>query len=135
MKIPTMYWLLKLHKLLYKYIFISSSSNCSTITLSIFVTKLKKIVEFNYIWNIKNSLEVLDKLHARLFNVLIFQLNTLPHNLIKKNYLIKWSFLIHKDVCDMAYTVITHTARKARYSPNKLTKPLNRFVRKGYTCS
>ena len=31
------------------------------------------------------------------------------------------------------YGNILHIARKARYSPNKLTKPLNRLIPKGYS--
>ena len=114
--VPTMYWLPKLHKNPYKFRFISSSSNCSTTKLSILLTSAlttikslvinfcNKVYEnsgINYFWSVKNSLEVLDKLHAYVGPFESFQsfdfstlYTTLPHNLIKMkfNYLIKWAF-------------------------------------------
>ena len=116
LKVPTMYWLPKLHKKPFKFRFISASSKCSTTNLSVLLTTslttIKELVinfcnkayennGINYFWSVKNSLEVLDKIHA--FNGPYNSVDsydfstlytTLPHNLIKKKflYLIKWSF-------------------------------------------
>ena len=116
MTVPTMYWLPKLHKTPYKSRFISSSSNCSTTKVSEILTKTltaiknlvinfcNKVYEnsgINYFWSVKNSLEVLDKLHAHtgpLESINSFDFSTLyttlPHDLIKKKltYLIQWAF-------------------------------------------
>ena len=116
MKVPTMYWLPKLHKTPYKYRFISSSSHCSTTKLSILLTStlgtIKNLIincsnkafensGINYFWSVKNSLEVLDKLHAYIGDFESVQsfdfstlYTTLPHILIKKKFthLIKWAF-------------------------------------------
>ena len=124
MKVPTMYWLPKLHKTPYKYRFISSSSHCSTTKLShCSTTKLSILLTstlgtiknliincsnkafensgINSFWSVKNSLEVLDKLHAYIGDFESVQsfdfftvYTTLPHNLIKKKitHLIKWAF-------------------------------------------
>ena len=71
-KLPTMYWLPKLHKRPYKARFIANSSSCTTTEL------------------IKNSGEVLSKLKCRGFRAtslstydLSTLYTTLPHNLIK----------------------------------------------------
>ena len=116
MKVPTMYWLLKLHNTPYTYRFISSSSHCSTTKFSILLTStlgtIKNLIincsnkafensGINYFWSVKNSLEVLDKLHAYIGgfeSVQSFDFSTLyttlPHILIKKQFthLIKWVF-------------------------------------------
>ena len=116
LKVPTMYWLPKLHKKPFKFRFISASSKCTTTKISVLLTsalsKFKEIIVnycikayehtgVNYFWSIKNSLEVLDKLHAFEkpfetvdsydFSTLY---TTLPHNLIKQkfSYLIEWCF-------------------------------------------
>ena len=114
--LPTMYWVPKLHKTPYKHRFISASSNCSTTNLSVHLTSaltcIKELVikycdktyqncGVKYFWSIKNSIEVLDKLHAiqkPVSSVDSFDFSTLyttlPHNLIKLQLgqLIKWSF-------------------------------------------
>ena len=79
LKVPTMYWLPKLHKKTFKIRFISASSKCSTTNLSVLLTTslttIKELVinfcnkayennGINYFWSVKNSLEVLDKIHA-----------------------------------------------------------------------
>ena len=81
-KVPTMYWLPKLHKKPFKFRFISASSKCTTTKISVLLTcalsKFKEIIVnycfkayehtgvngVNYFWSVKNSLEVLDKLQA-----------------------------------------------------------------------
>lgn len=117
-----MYWLPKLHKKPYKFRFISASSKCSTTRISVLLTSAlttikELIINFcnkayvnsgiNYFWSIKNSLEVLDKLHSfegQFVTVDSYDFSTLyttlPHNLIKQkfSYLIKWSF--DKSGCD-----------------------------------
>jgi len=104
-KLPTMYWIPKLHKNPYKARFIASSSSCTTTELSILLTscltKIKEHVQFycdktyensgkNLFWSIKNSTEVLDKLQIN--NFLASSINTydfstlyttLPHDMIK----------------------------------------------------
>lgn len=116
LKMPTMYWLPKLHKKPFKFRFISASSKCTTTKISVLLTsalsKLKELITnycnkafehngVNYFWSVKNSLEVLDKLHA--FDKPVETLNsydfstlytTLPHYLIKQKFsdLIKWFF-------------------------------------------
>ena len=79
MKIPTMYWLPKLHKNPFKFRFISASSKCSTTRISILLTSalttIKNLVinfsnkcyeysGINYFWSVKNSVEVLDKIQS-----------------------------------------------------------------------
>ena len=115
-KVPTMYWLPKLHKKPFKFRFISASSKCTTTKISVLLTSalttIKELIikycnkayehdGVNYFWSVKNSLEVLDKLHAfdKPFNTVDSYdfstlYTTLPHNLIKQKFsnLIKWSF-------------------------------------------
>ena len=104
-KVPTLYWLPKLHKKPYKARFIANSSSCTTTELSKLLTSCltavkKHVIKYcekvyersakNLFWSIKNSGEILDKLKARDFNATSLStydfstLNTtLPHNLIK----------------------------------------------------
>ena len=101
-KVPTLYWLTKLHK---KTRFIANSSSCTTKELSKLLTScltavknmlssiLKRYMRDpfkNLFWSIKNSGEILDKLKARDFNATSSSnydfstlYTTLPHNLIK----------------------------------------------------
>ena len=75
-KLPTMYWIPKLHKKPYKARFIANSSSCTTTKLSILLTscltKIKDHVKsycdkaypnsgIHLFWSIKNSNEVLNK--------------------------------------------------------------------------
>ena len=120
-----MYWLPKLHKKPFKFRFISASSKCTTTKISVLLTtalsKFKELIinycnkayehsGVNYFWSVKNSLEVLDKLHA--FDKPVQTVDsydfstlytTLPHDLIKQkfSYLIKWCFekSDHKYIC------------------------------------
>ena len=111
-RLPTMYWLPKLHKRPYKALFIANSSSCTTNELSKLLisclTAVKnhviryceKIYERsgkNLFWSIKNSGEVLNKLKSKGFratslSTYVFStlFTTLPHNLIKEN-LIKFN--------------------------------------------
>ena len=104
-KVPTLYWLPKLHKKPYKAIFIANSSSCTTTELSKLFTSCltavkKHVIKYcekvyersgkNLFWSIKNSGEILDKLKARDFNATSLSTydfstlyTTLPHNLIK----------------------------------------------------
>ena len=106
-KLPTMYWLPKLHKRPYiKARFIASSSSCTTAELSKLLTSCFTAVKTlviryygtvykrsrkNMFWSIKKSGKVLSKLKSRGFRVTslstydFFTLyTTLPHNLIKE---------------------------------------------------
>ena len=103
-KLPTMYWIPKLHKSPYKARFIANSTSCTTTNVSVLLTscltKIKEHVErycdktfqnsgINLFWSIKNSTEILDKLKSKRnlastistydFSTLY---TTLPHNLI-----------------------------------------------------
>ena len=81
-RLPTMYWLPKLHKRPYKARFIANSSSCTTTELSKLLTSCltavknhvirycEKVYERsgkNLFWSIKNSGEVLNKLKSRGF--------------------------------------------------------------------
>ena len=107
-RLPTMYWLPKLHKRPYKARFIANSSSCTTTELFRFLTSChtavknhiirycEKVYERsgkNLLWSIKNSGEVLNKLKSRglrptsLSTCDFFTLyTTLPHNLIKEKH-------------------------------------------------
>ena len=104
-KLPTMYWIPKLHKTPYKARFIANSSVCTTTHLSKLLTScLTKIKDhfisycdktydnsgINCFWSIKNSGEVLRKFenkHFKASSISTYDFSTLyttlPHNLIK----------------------------------------------------
>ena len=104
-KVPTLYWLPKLHKKPYKTRFIANSSSCTTTELSKLLTScltavIKHVIKYcekvyersgkNLFWFFKNSGEILDKFKARDFNATSLSTydfstlyTTLPHNLIK----------------------------------------------------
>ena len=104
-KVPTLYWLPKLHKKPYKARFIANSSSCTPTELSKLLTLglsavkkhvfkyCEKVYERsgkNLFWSIKILGEILDKLIARDFNATSLSTydfstlyTTLPHNLIK----------------------------------------------------
>ena len=115
-KLPTMYWLPKLHKRPYKARFIANSSSCTTTELSKLLTSCLTAIKShvirycetgyetstkNWFWSIKNSGEVLSKLKCRGFRATSLSTydfstlyTTLPHNLIKEKHLdlIEWTF-------------------------------------------
>ena len=104
-RLPTFYWLPKLHKKPYKARFIANSSSCTTTELSKLLTSClttiknhvikycEKVYERsgkNPFWSIKNSSEVLNKLKSRGFRASSLSTydfstlyTTLPHYLIK----------------------------------------------------
>ena len=104
-RLPTFYWLPKLHKKPYKARFIANSSSCTTTELSKLLTSClttiknhvikycEKVYERsgkNLFWSIKNTCEVLNKLKSRGFRASSLSTydfstlyTTLPHNLIK----------------------------------------------------
>ncbi|MCU7801043.1 MAG: hypothetical protein KZQ70_13125, partial [gamma proteobacterium symbiont of Lucinoma myriamae] len=108
-RLPTLYWLPKLHKNPYKARFIANSSSCTTTELSKLLTSCltaikKHVVKYcdkvyersgkNLFWSIKNSGEVLDKLKSRYFRAFSVSTydfstlyTTLPHKLIKEKLL------------------------------------------------
>ena len=107
-RLPSMYWLPKLHKRPYKARFIANSSSCTTTELSKLLTssltaikaKVIKYYETVYersgkykFWHIKNYGEVLSKLKDIGYQVtslstydFVTLYTTLPHNLIKENF-------------------------------------------------
>ena len=115
-KLPTMYWLPKLHKRPYKARFIANSSSCTTTEFSKLLTSCLTAIKShvirycetvyetsnkNWFWSIKNSGEVLSKLKCRGFRATSLSTydfstlyTTLPHNLIKEKLLdlIEWTF-------------------------------------------
>ena len=81
-KLPTLYWLPKLHKQPYKSRFIANSSACTTSELSILLTSCltaskNHVIKYcttvyerngkNLFWSIINSGEILNKLKSRGF--------------------------------------------------------------------
>ena len=104
-KLPTFYWLPKLHKRPYKARFIANSSSCTTTSLSKvlnssltaiknhWIKYCEKTYEregINYFWPIKNSTEILNKLKTKGFQASTISTydfstlyTTLPHNLIR----------------------------------------------------
>ena len=115
-KLPTLYWLPKLHKRPYKSRFIANSSACTTTELSILLTSCLTAIKIhvikycttvyerngkNLFWSIKNSGEILNKLKSRGFlasGLSTYNFSTLyttlPYNLIKEKLteLIEQSF-------------------------------------------
>ena len=65
-KLPTLYWLPKLHKRPYKSRFIANYSACTTTELSILLTSCLTAIK-KLFWSIKNSGEILNKLQSRVF--------------------------------------------------------------------
>ena len=104
-KLPTLYWLPKLHKRPYKSCFIANSSARTTTELSILLTSCltaikNHVIKYcttvyerngkHLIWSIKNSGEIHNKLKSRGFlasGLSTYDFSTLyttlPHNLIK----------------------------------------------------
>ena len=104
-RIPTLYWLPKLHKRPYKARFIANSSYCTTTVLSKLLTSCLTAVKkrwiryydtvyerdgINYFWSIKNSNDVLYKFKSKNFQASKLSkydfstlCTTLPHHLIK----------------------------------------------------
>ena len=105
-KLPTLYWLPKLHKRPYKSRFIANSSACTTTELSILLTSCltankNHVIKYcttvyerngkKIFWSIKNSGKILNKLKSRGFltsGLSTYDFSTLwttlPHNLIKE---------------------------------------------------
>ena len=117
-KVPTLYWLPKLHKKSYKARFIANSNSCTTTELSKLLTSClaavkKHVIKYcekvyersgkNLFWSIKNSGEILDKLKARDFNatsLYTYVFSTLYTTLVKyftdrsKAVLLLWIFYV-----------------------------------------
>ena len=105
-KLPTLYWLPKLHKRPFKSRYMASSSACTTIEMSILLTSCLTAIKNHEIkycttiyerngkkifWTIKNSGEILNRLKSRGFlasGLSTYDFSTLyttlPHNLIKE---------------------------------------------------
>ena len=104
-RLPTLYWLPKLHKRPYKARFIANSSSFMTTVLSKLLTSCLTAVKkhwiryydtvykrdgINYFWSIKNSNDVLNKFKSKNFQASKLSIydfstlyTTLPHHLIK----------------------------------------------------
>ena len=105
-KLPTLYWLSKLHIRAYKSRFIANSTACTTTELSILLTSCLTAIKNhaitycttvyerngkNLFWSIKKSGEILNKLKSKGFlasGLSTYDFSTLyatlPHNLIKE---------------------------------------------------
>ena len=105
-KLPTLYWLPKLHKRPYKSRFIANSSSCTTTELSILLTSCltaikNHVIKYcttvyerhsrNLFWSIKNSGEILNKFKSKGFlasGLSTYDFSTLytmlPYNQIKE---------------------------------------------------
>ena len=103
-RLPTLYWLPKLHKRAYKARFIANSSSCTTTVLSKLLTSCFTAVKkhwiryydtvyerdgSNYFLSIKNSNDVLNKFKSKNFQASKLSTydfstlySTLPHHLI-----------------------------------------------------
>ena len=110
-RLPTMYWLPKLHKRPYKARFIANSSSCVTTELSKLLTSCLTAVKNhviiyceivyersgkNLFWSMKNSGEVLNKLKSRGFHATSLSTydfstlyTTLPHKINQRK---TWTF-------------------------------------------
>ena len=122
-KLPTLYWLPKLHKRPYKSRFIANSSACTTTELSILLTSCltaikNHVIKYrttvyerngkNLFWSIKNSGEILNKLKSRGFlasGLSTYDFSTLyttlSHNLIKD----KLTELLNKHLTERAHFI------------------------------
>ena len=138
-KLPTMYWIPKLHKSPYKSRFIANSSACSTTNLSKLLTSClsairEHVVRYcakvyensgvNLFWSIKNSGEVIDKLkckhfHASTLSTYDFSTlyTTLPHHLIKE----KLIPLIQKTFAREGTLYLACNSKRAFFSDLKYT--------------
>ena len=85
-KLPTLYWLPKLHKRLSKLRFIANSSSCATIELSILSTCL--------IWSVKISGEILNKMESKGLSThdvsILFFINQKCHTILHPNPLLPY---------------------------------------------
>ena len=142
-KLPTMYWLPKLHKRPYKSRFIANSSSCTTTELSKLLTSCltaikNHVIKYcrtayersgkNLFWSIKNSCEVLSKLKLRDFRASSLSTydfstlyTTLPHNLIKEKLinLIEWTFQRETELylaCNDRRAFFTSETKYKRYT-------------------
>jgi hypothetical protein len=104
-KLPSLYWIPKLHKTPYKSRFIANSVSCTTKQLSVYLTSALSAIRYhiakfcnkvyensniNLFWSIKNTLEVIDKIENKKYKVSQVSTydfstlyTTLPHALIK----------------------------------------------------
>ena len=146
-KLPTMYWLPKLHKNPYKARFIANSSSCTTTTLSTLLTscltKIKEHVKLycdktyensgiNLFWSIKNSSEVLNKLKNKRFvasTISTYDFSTLyttlPHDLIKD----KLTKLIQKTFAREKLSFLACNTERAFFTD----EPMKNYT--NWTCS
>ena len=135
-KLPTMYWIPKLHKQPYKSRFIANSSSCTTTNISKLLTSCltaikthvhrycEKVYENsgkNLFWSIKNSGEILDKI--RLSNYTVSSISTydfstlyttLPHHLINE----KLTSLIQKTFARENATFLACSFDRAFFTNN-----------------
>ena len=90
-KLPTMYWLPKLHKRPYKARFFANSSSCTTTELSKLLTSCLTAIKSHVIRFCETVYETSNSLSTYDFSTLY---TTLPHNLLKEKLLelIEWTF-------------------------------------------
>ena len=139
-KLPTLYWLPKLHKRPYKSRFIAISSACTTTELSILLTSCLTVIKNHVIkycitvyerngkklfWSIKNSGEILNRLKSRGFLASglstydFFTLyTTLPHILITE----KLTELIEQTFNREGSLYLACNDKKAFFTSEQLTR-------------
>ena len=139
-RLPTFYWLPKLHKKPYKARFIANSSSCTTTELSKLLTSCLTVIKNhvikycekvyersgkNLIWSIKHSCEVLNKLKSRGFRASSLSTydfstlyTTLPNNLIKD----KLVDLIERTLQRESSLYIACNDRNAFFTSDAVTK-------------
>ena len=123
-KLPTSYWLPKLHKRPYKVRFIANSSSCTTTSLSKVLTSCLTAIKnhwikycektyesegINYFWSITNSTEILNKLKtkgSKASTISTYDFSTLytklPHNLIRNQLVDLIENIRHEEVLYLA---------------------------------
>ncbi len=139
-KLPTMYWIPKLHKNPYKARFIANSSACTTTNISKLLTLCLSAIKIhvqkychtvsensgvNLYWPISNSNDVLDKLknkHFHCSSVSTYDFSTLyttlPHTLIKE----KLTTLIEKTFAREQATFLACNFSKAYFTDSPANK-------------
>ena len=143
-RVPTLYWLPKLHKRPYKARFIAYSSFCTTTVLSKLLTSCLTAVKkhwiryydtvyerdgINYFWSIKNSNDVLNKFKSKNFQASKLSTydfstlyTTLPHHLVIDKPWLLSRFWVY---CKLYHSLVTFHC----LTPNEAEPSLDQTVK------